>query len=148
MISAEIRIVKRRLDDYQSYKDLASYADRQALMTQVEIEQAGQPRSPRWDKVAPTQNHLELSSYLNELISEQAQYEREAAGYRLKMQAIEAYIDANFDGPTRDLVKRHYIDGIRYDDLRDEMDLSPAAMVNSVTRAMEDLEFDQAKCLI
>lgn len=145
MIREEIRIVKRRLDDYQCYKVLALEADKKALLTQCRIDEAGVPRSPGWGKIAPTQNHIELSSILNSLISDLCEYERDAASYHQRMDAIESYIDKNYAGDIRKLMRLHYIDGVSYDDLEDEICLTRQAMSIAVARAMEDVDFAAAK---
>lgn len=143
MIREEIQIVRRRLDDYSSYKVLAKEADRKLLETQVLIDAAGEPQSPKWGSV-PTQNHIELSSRLNELVSDQMEYERDARRYHERLEAIEDYIAFTFEGEVKRIMRLHYLEGYPFDEMDELTGFSPSGMKMMIYRAMEATEFKQA----
>lgn len=145
MNKSQVILIRRRLDDYQCYKVLAEEADKKALLVQQRIYDAGSPKAVSWGKVEPNQNHVEMSSILNSLIDEQKVYEDEARDYHESMKAIEAFIDENFEGDVKEIAKRHYIDGIRFYDLEEELFVSKQAMSNAISRALEILDYDKIK---
>lgn len=146
MIREEIQIVRRRLDDYSSYKVLAREADRSALETQVLIDTAGMPQSPKWGSI-PTENHVELSSRVNELISDQMSYEQDAKRYHDKLNAIEDYIHNTYDGEVQGVMRIHYLEGIPFDEMEDMLGITPSGLRMMVYRAMEASDFSRAALL-
>lgn len=147
MIREQIQIVRRRLDDYASYKALALEADRKALETQVRIENFGQYQSPCWDKVAPIQNHSNWASRLTELISDQQEYDRDAARWHAAMFAIENYI-AGFEPEVRSVMELHFIDGVTFEDMEEIVGVSSSGLKNKIYRAMEAADFSKARALL
>ncbi len=148
MTREEARIIRHRLDDYQSYKTLAFEADKKALLTQERIRDLGYPKAISWGKIGTTQNHVETASILNQLITDQDAYEKEAAKYHQKMKDIEAFIDDNFVGLIHTALVGHYIDGINYIKLSEEFFIEPCSLTMQVIRAIECLDFDKAKAII
>lgn len=148
MIREEIQIVRRRLEDYASYKRLADEADRKAIHMQELIHEAGSPHSPVWDKAAPVQNHCELSSILNQLISEQTGYDRDATEYRTRMKCIERFIGNVATDQAQQIMARHYLDGACFEELEDEMGISPSGLRMMIYRELEKLPFSLAAEII
>lgn len=147
MNRAQIQIVRRRLDDYGAYKALAFEADRKALETQARIDALAGQSSPVWDKLAPSQSHLDLAKKLNALISEQGEYDRDACRWRRAMLTIERYI-ASFQPSVRNVMRLRFIEGLSYDELEEVEGMSCSGLKNVIYRALEASDFGAAQELL
>lgn len=139
MNRTEVGIVKRRLEDYASYRTLAKEAEKRAVRASERLLEAGSPHTPALDKIAPIDLHTPMDSIYNSLITEQMLHETEARAWHQKMERIERYISDNYFGIIGDIMRAHYLAGIPYE----SMENGTTCRV-TVHRALEKSEFVEA----
>lgn len=143
----ESKIVRSRLDEYKYWESLAKEYDKMALLTQELLATAAYPHSPGFGNDGHCQNPVPIDTKMNEILSDEMEFDTKAKTCRERMKNIETFIERNVSSKNLPIFRAHFYEGIPYEEMEFGYNYSAAGLKSIVYRELEKIEFADAKCL-